>query len=76
MADYTALTGEVSVKGAEIIRRRSQQGDLPAEQAGMVNHEQRLAKAHWPVVNMLDPDAIVLAAGWVTSIACIRRYRR
>lgn len=60
MADYTALTGEVC-KGAEIIRRLSQ-GDLPAEQV-MVNYEQRLAKALGQVVNMLDPDVIVLGGG-------------
>lgn len=60
MADYAALSGE-SCKGAEVIRRLSQ-GDLIAEQT-MANYEQRLAKALGQVVNMLDPDVIVLGGG-------------
>ncbi len=58
--DYQRLSGS-RLAGAEIIRL-AEQGDHTAEQA-LVRYEQRLAKSLAHVVNILDPDMIVLGGG-------------
>ncbi|NDJ58708.1 fructokinase [Enterobacteriaceae bacterium 4M9] len=58
--DYHRLSGS-RFAGAEIIRL-SEQGDRVAEQA-LARYEQRLAKSLAHVVNILDPDVIVLGGG-------------
>lgn len=58
--DYQRLSGE-SIKGTEIITRLGQ-GEAYAETA-MANYERRLAKAIGQVINLLDPDVVVLAGG-------------
>ncbi|MBJ3814769.1 fructokinase [Shimwellia pseudoproteus] len=58
--DYQRVTGTAR-KGAEIIQRVAQ-GDPGAEQA-LARYEMRLAKSLAHVVNMLDPDVIVLGGG-------------
>lgn len=58
--DYQRRSGSRLV-GAEIIRL-SEQGDAMAEQA-LARYEKRLAKSLAHVVNILDPDVIVLGGG-------------
>lgn len=58
--DYHRLSGS-RFAGADIIRL-SEQGDRVAEQA-LARYEQRLAKSLAHVVNILDPDVIVLGGG-------------
>ncbi|MBW7983448.1 fructokinase [Enterobacillus tribolii] len=58
--DYARLSGQKR-KGAEIIAL-AQQGDGMAEQA-MANYERRMAKALAHVINIIDPDVVVLGGG-------------
>jgi fructokinase len=58
--DYREATGE-PLAPPEIVRRAAA-GD-PVAEAAMVRYEARLAKALAPVINLLDPDAIVLGGG-------------
>ncbi len=58
--DYQRLSG-LSLKGPEIMQRLAQQ-DAVAELA-MSRYELRLAKSLAHVVNILDPDVIVLGGG-------------
>ncbi|BCQ33639.1 fructokinase [Erwinia rhapontici] len=55
--DYQRLSG-VSLKGAEIMQRVAQQD--PVAELAMSRYELRLAKSLAHVVNILDPDMIVL----------------
>ncbi len=58
--DYAAHAGE-SLAG-EQIAARAQQGDPPALEA-LKRYEHRLARALAHVINLFDPDAIVLGGG-------------
>lgn len=58
--DYQRLSGN-AVKGSEIMRR-VEEGDALAELA-LSRYELRLAKSLAHVVNILDPDVIVLGGG-------------
>lgn len=58
--DYAALAGE-SLTG-EKIAARAEQGDLQAL-AALERYEHRLARALAHVINLFDPDAIVLGGG-------------
>jgi fructokinase len=58
--DYRQSSG-TSLSGAEIVRLCSQ-GDLAAE-ATLVRYEDRLARALAHVVNLLDPEVVVLGGG-------------
>jgi len=58
--DHENHTGEV-LEGEEIARR-AEDGDEEAE-ATMVRYEDRLARGLASVINMLDPDVIVLGGG-------------
>lgn len=58
--DYQRLSGH-SLRGSEIVAR-AVAGDALAEQA-LCRYEQRLAKSLAHVVNLLDPDVIVLGGG-------------
>ncbi len=58
--DYQRLSG-VDLKGAEIIKRLEQQD--PVAELAMSRYEMRLAKSLAHVVNILDPDMIVLGGG-------------
>ena len=58
--DYHRLSG-VELKGAEIIRLIDQQD--PVAELAMSRYELRLAKALAHVVNILDPDMIVMGGG-------------
>ena len=58
--DYRRLSGQ-ALRGAEIVRLIAQQDPI-AEQA-MRRYETRLAKSLAQVVNLLDPDVIVLGGG-------------
>jgi len=58
--DYQRLSG-VSLKGAEIMQRVAQQD--PVAELAMSRYELRLAKSLAHVVNILDPDMIVLGGG-------------
>lgn len=58
--DYQRLSGN-PLKGSEIMRL-VEAGDVLAEQA-LAHYEQRLAKSLAHVVNILDPDVIVLGGG-------------
>ncbi|MDW8845852.1 fructokinase [Erwinia sp. MMLR14_017] len=58
--DYHRLSG-VELKGAEIIRLLEQQD--PIAELAMSRYELRLAKALAQVVNLLDPDVIVMGGG-------------
>lgn len=60
MQDYERLSGQHR-SGAEIVQLAAA-GDRLAERA-LSHYEQRLAKALAQVVNLLDPDVIVLAGG-------------
>ena len=59
-ADHERVTGEHA--SAEEIVRRAGTGDAPCE-ATLARYEERLARALASVVNVLDPDAIVLGGG-------------
>lgn len=58
--DYQRLSG-MSLKGAEIVQRVAQQD--PVAELAMSRYELRLAKSLAHVVNILDPDMIVLGGG-------------
>ncbi|MBK4786217.1 MAG: fructokinase [Pantoea sp. Pent] len=58
--DYQRLSGQ-ALKGAEIIRLIEQQD--PVAELAMSRYETRLAKSLAQVVNLLDPDVIVLGGG-------------
>ncbi|WP_338491572.1 fructokinase [Erwinia aphidicola] len=58
--DYQRLSG-IDLKGAEIIKRLEQQD--PVAELAMSRYEMRLAKSLAHVVNILDPDMIVLGGG-------------
>ena len=58
--DYARLSGSV-LQGHEIMAL-SERGDALAEQA-IVRYEMRLAKALAHVINILDPDVVVLGGG-------------
>lgn len=58
--DYQRLSG-IDLKGAEIIKRLAQQD--PVAELAMSRYEMRLAKSLAHVVNILDPDMIVLGGG-------------
>lgn len=58
--DYHRLSG-VALKGAEIIRLLEQQD--PVAELAMSRYELRLAKSLAQVVNLLDPDVIVMGGG-------------
>ena len=58
--DHAAHSGEVLT--AQQIGVRAAQGDAACE-ASLQRHESRLARALAQVVNLLDPDVIVLAGG-------------
>lgn len=58
--DYHRLSGN-PLKGSDIMQRVAE-GDVLAEQA-LVRYEQRLAKSLAHVVNILDPDVIVMGGG-------------
>ncbi len=58
--DYERLSGRL-LSGNEIVARAAD-GELLAEQA-LVRYERRLAKSLAHVVNLLDPDVIVLGGG-------------
>lgn len=58
--DHTAITGETLT--AEAIAARADGGDAPA-QATLVRYEARLAKALATVINIVDPQVIVLGGG-------------
>ena len=59
-ADYERAT-RVSLKGPEIIARSS--ADEPAALAALDRFEDRLARGLAHVINLLDPDAIVMGGG-------------
>ncbi len=65
VADHRRATGE-SIDGAEIARR-SAAGDAAAT-ATLERYEERLARALASVINLLDPEVIVLGGG-VSRIA-------
>ncbi len=58
--DYQRLSG-IDLKGAEIIKRLEKQD--PVAELAMSRYEMRLAKSLAHVVNILDPDMIVLGGG-------------
>lgn len=58
--DYHRLSG-IDLKGAEIMQRVAQQD--PVAELAMSRYELRLAKSLANVVNILDPDMIVLGGG-------------
>lgn len=58
--DHVAVTGETLT--AEAIAARADGGDAPA-QATLVRYEARLAKALATVINIVDPQVIVLGGG-------------
>jgi len=60
MRDFREATGEAA-DGPEIVRRAGA-GD-PAAEAALVRHEERLARALATVINVLDPDVVVLGGG-------------
>lgn len=59
-ADYRLVTGE-DVDPAQIVARASQ-GEMSAEQA-LVRYEDRMARGLASIINVLDPDVIVLGGG-------------
>jgi predicted NBD/HSP70 family sugar kinase len=58
--DYRRTTGE-SLEGAAIAER-AERGE-PAAEATLERYEHRMARALASVVNLLDPDVIVLGGG-------------
>jgi fructokinase len=58
--DYFALAGD-RLPAQEIVRRAAD-GDAQAE-AALLRYERRLAKALASIINVLDPDVIVLGGG-------------
>ena len=67
MADYHRATGDL-LKGAEIVRAAAE-GDAAAE-ASLLRLENRIARGLATMINVLDPDAIVIGGG-VSRIARI-----
>ena len=59
-AEHARLTGQTLTPDA--IARAAEQGDAACE-ATLVRYEQRLARALAAVINLLDPDVIVLGGG-------------
>ncbi|HUR40959.1 MAG TPA: ROK family protein [Verrucomicrobiae bacterium] len=68
-ADHARVTGE-SMRAEQIVAR-AESGDEPAN-ATLARYEDRLARALSHVINLLDPDVIVLGGG-VSSVQ--RLYR-
>jgi predicted NBD/HSP70 family sugar kinase len=66
---YAARTG-AALAGAEIVARAGQ-GDADCE-AALQQYEERLARALAHVINILDPDAVVLGGGLSN---CARLYQ-
>jgi len=58
--DFVAATGEAATAGD--IAARAAAGDAAAE-AALARYERRLARALASIINVLDPDAIVLGGG-------------
>lgn len=58
--DHLAVTGEAATP--ETIVRRSDAGDAACE-ASLLRYEERLARALSCVINILDPDIVVLGGG-------------
>jgi fructokinase len=67
--DHRLHTGEA--RGADDIARRAESGDAAAL-ASMIRYEDRMARGLASVINLLDPDVIVMGGG-VSNIA--RLYR-
>jgi fructokinase len=67
--DYAAAAGATAP--ADEIARRAERGDATAR-AALARYEERLARALAMVMNLLDPDIIVLGGG-VSNIAALRR---
>ena len=67
--DHRLHTGEA--RDADDIARRAEAGDAPAV-ASMTRYEDRMARGLASVINLLDPDVIVMGGG-VSNIA--RLYR-
>ncbi|HET6522583.1 MAG TPA: ROK family protein [Geminicoccaceae bacterium] len=59
--DYAGTTGE-AIEALEVARR-AEAGDDPAARAALARYERRLAQALAAVINLLDPDVIVLGGG-------------
>jgi fructokinase len=59
--DFTNATGRRSLSPVEIVAA-AQGGDAPAE-AALARYEDRLARSLSTVINVLDPDVIVLGGG-------------
>lgn len=66
-ADHRAVTG--STLGAEVIAARAAVGDAGCA-ATLARHADRMARALAHVINILDPDVIVLGGG-VSNIAAL-----
>ncbi len=64
-ADHRAATG-VSLESAELVRR-AMSGDAAAA-ASLDRYEDRMARALATVINMLDPDVIVLGGGMSNTL--------
>lgn len=62
LARDAAAPGAAQAMPAEDVVARAAAGDTAAEQA-LVRYERRLAKAFASVINLLDPDVIVLGGG-------------
>jgi len=58
--DHLAVTGEAATP--EVIVWRSEAGDAACE-ASLLRYEERLARALGNVINILDPDVVVLGGG-------------
>lgn len=69
-ADHARYRGELL--SAEVIAQRAAAGDAACD-ASLARHEERLARALAGVINLLDPDSIVLGGG-LSRIA--RLYER
>jgi len=60
-ADYLRASGE-QLEAPEIVARAAARGDARCE-AALERYEERLARSLASVINLLDPDAIVLGGG-------------
>ena len=59
--DYQRAGGDADINAASIVERAAA-GEADAE-ATLVRYEQRLARALASVINIIDPDVIVLGGG-------------